>query len=274
MTKEKLSFKNGSKICYTVKENNLEDFYNKIIEFSTMSEEEYLVDLRLDYLINKKIEVKDIIDCITKAKKYLSNECETERQFIATLRNFSNGGNCLVDGKTYFSIIEELYEKSQVDAIDIDYDFYENKASNVKSLFSGKKTLMITYTCRSKSLTKDEYEEIFKSLIKTPAHILKVVTKAFSTDDTERLMTVARDFGEKLKDNDKVVVVISTGKLGILSRVWHEYTNTQIVYLDAYELDMVPAGKINKRVYDKCRKMISKLDEFSKTAENLHDIIH
>ena len=277
MAKEKISFKNGSRFCYSVKENNLNDFYDKIIELSTMSDEDYLIDLRLDYLINKKIDVQDIIKCIVKAKKVLTKDFEVDRQFIATIRNFSNGGNCLINEKKYLEIVETLYEKPSVDAIDIDYDFYESKSTQIKKIFSGmlskKKTLIITYTCRDKILSKDEYDEIFKTLIKTPAYIIRIITKAFSTEDTEKLMATAREYDGLLKKNNKVAVVISTGKLGILSRVWYEYSNTMIIYLDAYELDMVPQGDINKKVFDKCRKLISNLDEFSDLSNGIQDVL-
>ena len=69
MAKEKLSFKNESIICYSVKENNLNDFYNKIIELATLSNDGFIIDLRLDYLINKKVEIQDIIKCISKVKR-------------------------------------------------------------------------------------------------------------------------------------------------------------------------------------------------------------
>lgn len=272
MAREKLSFKNGCRVCYSVKENNLSDFYDKIVELATIDkDEDYIIELRLDYLINKKVEIEDIVKCIQKVKKYLSDEYEIEKQFVATLRNFSNGGNCLVDDKTYLEIIDTLYNKPGVDAIDIDYDFYEKKSGNVKKLFLGKKSLVITYTCRDRVLTKDEYDEVFKALIKTPAYIVKIITKAFSTDDTELLMNTAREFDKELHKKNKVAVIISSGKLGVLSRVWYEYTNTMILYLDAYELDMVPQGEINKRVFDKCRKLISKLGEFSSLNSGIQD---
>ena len=264
MAKEKLSFKNGSKFCYSVKENNLKDFYDRIIELSTISEQDnYVVELRLDYLINKKIDVEEIIDCINKAKKVLSDRFDIERQYIATVRNFTNGGNCYIDDKTYFEIIEKLYSKPCVDAIDIDFDFYEKKATNVKKLFSGKKSLIITYTCRDKVLTNEEYDDIFKTLIKTPAYIVKIITKAFSFDDTEKLMETARKYDEILKDSKKVAVIISTGKIGIISRVWHEYTNTMLVYLETGDFDMIPYGDINEAIYNKYRKMLSTLDGFN-----------
>ena len=274
MAKEKITFKNGNRICYSVKENNLKDFYDRIIELSTLSDKsDYIVELRLDYLINKKISIDEIIKCIQTVKKYLKEEMEIDRQFIATVRNFTNGGNCLIDDKNYFEIIERLYEKPGVDAIDIDYDFYEKKSLAIKKLFFGKKSLIITYSCRDRVLSKEEYDEVFKSLLKTPAYIIKIITKAFSTDDTEKLMATAREYDNLLKKNNKVVVVISTGKLGILSRVWHEFSNTMIVYLSAYELDMVPEGEINKKVFDKCRKLISNLDEFSDLSNGIHNVI-
>ena len=121
-------------------------------------------------------------------------------------------------------------------------------------------------------MTKEEYADIYKTLMKTPAYIIKIVTKAFSTVDAENLMTTAKEFDAELKKNNKLAVVISTGKLGILSRVWYEYSNTMIVYLDAYELDMVPQGEINKKVFDNLRKLISKLDEF-KDLSVIHDAL-
>ena len=175
---------------------------------------------------------------------------------IVTLRNFSNGGNCLLKDKDYAAIIETIYEKAKVDAIDIDYDFYEKNASFVKKLFTGKKSLIITYNCQDRVLSKEEYSDLYKLLLKTPAYVIKIVTKAFSTDDTENLMNTAQEFKPMLEKNGKVNVVISTGKLGIASRVMYEYTDTKIIYLDTYELDMVPAGEINKKEFDKLRKIM------------------
>ena len=267
MAKEKLYFKNGKKFVYSIKENNLKDFYDKIIALSTLDVEyEYVIELRLDYLINKKVDIDDIVKHINQAKKVLANEYDIERQYIATIRTFANGGNCIIDDKLYFDIIEKLYSKANIDAIDIDYDFYVSKATNVKKLFSGKKSLIITYTLRDKVLTNDEYDVIFKSLIKTPAYIVKIITKAFSFDDTERLMDMARKYDEPLNDNKKLAVIISTGKLGIISRVWHEYTNTMLVYLETGDFDMIPNGDINLSVYNKYRKMISNIEGFKDSS--------
>lgn len=267
MAKEKLSFKNGKKFVYSIKENNLKYFYDKIIKLSTLDVEyEYVLELRLDYLINKKVDIDDIVKYINQAKKVLSDQYDIERQYIATIRTFANGGNCIIDDKLYFDIIEKLYSKANIDAIDIDYDFYVSKATNVKKLFSGKRSLIITYTLRDKVLTNDEYDVIFKSLIKTPAYIVKIITKAFSFDDTERLMDMARKYDEPLKDNKKLAVIISTGKLGIISRVWHEYTNTMLVYLESGDFDMIPNGDINLSVYNKYRKMISNIEGFKDSS--------
>ena len=257
MAKEKLSFKSGSRFCYRVKENNLKSFYDKIVDVArSVSDEDFIIELRLDYLINKKIDVKEIIDCISKVKKDLVENYDIDNQFIATIRNFSYGGNCLIDDKTYLSIVELLYDKSKVDAIDIDFDFYENKAAAVKKIFKGKKTLIITYCCQDKVLSKDEYNELFKTLLKTPAYVVKVVTKAFSYDDTENLINTAKEFESLFDKNKKVPVVISTGKIGLVSRVCPEYTNTKIVYIDTYDLDMEPAGEITRAAYNEYRKMI------------------
>jgi len=258
MAREKLSFKNGSRQCFRVKEIDLKGLYDKIVEVATTYSEDsdFIIELRIDYLINKKVDVKKIVDCIAKVKKYLVEEFDIDRQMIVTLRNFSNGGNCLISSKDYAAIIETIYEKAKVDAIDIDYDFYEKNAAFVKKLFKGKKSLIITYNCQDRVLSKEEYSDLYKTMLKTPAYVVKVVTKAFSTDDTENLMNTAKEFAPLLEKNGKVNVSISTGKLGIASRVMYEYSDTKIIYLDTYELDMVPAGEINKSAFNKYRKLI------------------
>ena len=257
MAKEKLSFKNGMRFCYRVKEINLKDFYNKIIEIATNNgEDDFIIELKIDYLINKKVDINDIVNCINQVKKDLSEKYDIEKQFIITLRNFKSGGNCLISDKEYASIIDTVYNKAKVDALDIDYDFYENNTSFVKKLFDGKKTLIITYCILDKSLTQDEYDDIFKKMIKTPAYVVKIVTHAFSTLDADRLMDTAKNYKDTFEKNNKVSVVISTGKLGILSRLMYEYTDTKIIYLDTYDLDMVPAGEINKEIFYKYRKLL------------------
>lgn len=264
MAKEKLSFKDGNKICLSVKENNLKDFYKKIIDIAT-DDLDYnnLIELRLDFLINKKVKTEDIIKVISSAKKVLNEEFDTQPQFIATIRSFTNGGNCILDEKTYLDIITLLYEKASVEAIDIDYCFYEKKSSAVKKLFSGKKSLIITYTCRDKSLSENEYDEIIKDLIKTPAYVIRIITKAFSFDDCLMLMDEVKKFSTDFEKSGKVVSVISLGKLGIISRLYPEYTGSMITYINNEQSEPVSIdGEISKVEFDKLRKQFPSVKEF------------
>ncbi len=264
MAREKLSFKDGNRICLSIKENNLKDFYNKIIDIAT-DDLDYndLIELRLDYLFNKKIKVEDIIKTISSAKKILKEDYDLEPQFIATIRNFSNGGNCILDEKAYIDAITLLYEKASVDAIDIDYCFYEKKSAAVKKLFSGKKSLIITYTCRDKSLTSSEYDEIIKDMIKTPAYVIRIITKAFSFDDCIMLMDEVKKFSNDFEKNNKVVSIISLGKLGIVSRLYPEYTGSMITYINNELTESVSIdGEINKIEFDKLRKQFPNTKEF------------
>ena len=75
-------------------------------------------------------------------------------------------------------------------------------------------------------------------------------------------MEVARKYDELLSDNKKYAVFISTGKIGIISRVWHEYTNTKLIYLENGDFDMIPNGDIDERIFYKYRKMLSTIDGF------------
>ena len=264
MAREKLFFKNGNRICLSVKENNLKDFYNKIIDIAT-DDLDYndLIELRLDFLFNKRVKVEDIIKTISNVKKVLKDDYNLEPQFIATIRNFSNGGNCMLDEKTYLDIITLIYEKASVDAIDIDYCFYDKKSQAVKKLFSGKKSLIITYTCRDKSLSENDYDEIIKDLIKTPAYVIRIITKAFSFDDCLMLMDKVKKFSTEFEKSGKVVSVISLGKLGIVSRLYPEYTGSMITYINNEQSELVSIdGEISKREYDKLRKQFPSTKEF------------
>ncbi len=264
MAREKLSFKNGNRICLTVAENNLKDFCNKIIDLAT-DDLDYndLIELRLDYLLNKKVLVEDIIKSISNVKKALKDDYDVELQLIATVRNFSNGGNCMLDDKTYLDTITMLYEKASVDAIDIDYNFYVNKFQAVKKLFSGKKSLIITYTCRDRVLTSEEYDNLFKDLIKTPAYVIKIITKAFSFDDCIMLMDKAVEHKGAIEKNDKAIVVISSGKLGLISRLYPEYTGSMITYINHDPFEAINNnGEINKQEFDKLRSKFPSTKEF------------
>ena len=247
----KLNFKNGSRFCYSVKEINLKDFYNKAIEISDFNEDnETIIELRLDYLIGKKINIIDIIESINNIKK------QTDKQLIATIRTFNQSGNCIVDDKTYLSMIELLITKSHVDAIDIDYCMYEKSKKLYNDLFNNKKTIIITYTCNDKKWSKDEYLSLYKNLVKTEADIIKCEIRSFCMDDTNAMMDSVKDNMSLFKDNKKEIVLIAVGPLGILSRVMTEYTNTKIVYLTAYEFNTIPYGELDMTHYNKYKKMI------------------
>ena len=169
----------------------------------------------------------------------------------------------MLDEKTYLDIITLIYEKASVDAIDIDYCFYDKKSQAVKKLFSGKKSLIITYTCRDKSLSENDYDEIIKDLIKTPAYVIRIITKAFSFDDCLMLMDKVKKFSTEFEKSGKVVSVISLGKLGIVSRLYPEYTGSMITYINNEQSELVSIdGEISKREYDKLRKQFPSTKEF------------
>ena len=251
--KEIISFKNGSRFCFSVKENNLRDFYKKAIEINEYKniESDTLIELRLDYLVNKKCDLKELIETVNKLKKQTK-----DRQYIATLRNFQSGGNCLVDAKEYFEIVSEIYKNTKVDGIDIDYDMYQKKSKLYDKLFDKKKTVILSFINKVDKFSREEYVDLYKKMLKTSANGIKVVTKAISFLDMENLMESAKDSKDLFEANNKFIIVISTGRLGLTSRVHYEYTNTKIIYLDAYPFNPIPDGEIDREHFDKCRKQM------------------
>ena len=49
------------------------------------------------------------------------------------------------------------------------------------------------------------------------------------------------------------------GKVGVVSRVWPEYTNTKIVFLTAYGDYNVDLGQLSREIYVKYRKLLAKI---------------
>lgn len=246
----KINLKAGSRFCFSVKEINLKSFYDKVIEISNYDvSDDFIIELRIDYLLGKRIDIEDIIRLINDISK------NTDKQLIATIRTFKQSGNCILDEKSYFNIIEQIYKKAKVDAVDIDYIMYKK---SLDKIIDNKKTLIITYTSMDKKWNYDEFKPLYKELVKTPANVVKCEIKANSLEDTKNIMTSAKDNIELFNDNKKDVVIIATGRLGLFSRLMPEYTNSKITYLTAYKYNSIPEGELDFAHYKKYKKIIKK----------------
>lgn len=246
----KLNLKDSSRFCFSVEEKNLKSFYDKAIEISNYDvSTDFIIELRIDYLLGKKIDIDDIIKVINDIKK------NTDKQLIATVRTFKQSGNCILDEKSYFNIIEQIYKKSKVDAIDIDYVMYKKSYDKI---IDNKKTLIITYTSMDKNWDYEGLKHLYKELVKTPANVIKCEIKAKSLEDTKNIMVSAKDSINLFSDNKKDLVIIAVGRLGLLSRLVTEYTNTKIIYLTAYKYNSIPEGKLDFAHYKKYKKIIKK----------------
>ena len=123
-------------------------------------------------------------------------------------------------------------------------------------MFNNKKTVILSFIDKTKQFSREEYINLYKKMLKTKANGIKVVTKAISFLDMENLMETAKESKELFKSNNKFSIVISTGRLGLTSRVHYEYTDTKIIYLDAYPFNLIPDGEIDREHFEKCRKMM------------------
>ena len=250
-----IKLKNNFDFCYPILENNKNDFLNKVAEVST--ERKCMIELRLDYLLYNGMSIEEIIKIIDRIKNKTTN-----KKLIATIRTVSEGGKVDLPKERYFYYIKELYLNSKVQIIDVEYKFYKIDKIYYDSLFKkNKKKIILSMHIFDRIFFENEYMNLFTEMAETSGNFVKFAIKTFTKEDLFTFMNVAKNCEKMLKKNKKQGIFIAMGSVGVLSRVWPEYTNTKVVFLSAYtDFDSV-LGQMNREKYMKYRKLLAKIDK-------------
>ena len=95
-------------------------------------------------------------------------------------------------------------------------------------------------------------------MAESSGNIVKFAIKTFSKEDLFLFMMTANKCEKIMKKNRKDTIYIAMGSIGILSRLWPEFTNSKIVFLTAYKEMDLDLGQLNREKYVKYRNLLAK----------------
>ena len=248
-----IKLKNNFSFCYPILEGDKNSFFNKISEVD--KERKCMIELRLDYLLYAGMSIDEIISLIDHIKTKL-----THKKLIATIRTVSEGGKVDLTKERYFFYIKELYLKSKVHYIDVEYRFYKIDKLYYDSLFKKRmKKIIISMHIFDRIFFENEYVRLFTEMAESSGNIVKFAIKTFTKEDLFLFMRAARKCEKVMKKNRKESIFIAMGSVGVLSRVWPEFTFTKIVFLSAYTDFDRELGQMNREKYVKYRNLLEKI---------------
>ena len=227
-------------ICMSFRD--IKELKNKKFKFSNV------IEYRIDREISKGTRVDSILENIKYIKK------NYKKKLLVTLRTYKDGGEAIIDYKKYLEIIKQIVKFSNFDYIDIEYNKYiKDKKAFDEVTFNIKNKIILSYHNFEERFKMGEYRNLFSSMVKTKFYTIKVSTYAFDKNDLFNLMIVSREFSEKNKN--KKFITISMGKIGILSRVWHEYSKSSMTFVSTEKIKVNKLGQLNIDEYKKMRKL-------------------
>lgn len=242
---------NDFEFCYPVLETKEKAFCERVAELSSKN---FIIELRLDYLFFGGLKIDKIIDLINKLKRDFPR-----LKTIATLRSKNEGGKYDFTIDEYCAYIKELYENTKVTYIDIEYEYFKEKEFYYNELLRNRnKKIIISKHVFDRTYSFEEYLDIFSEMAVEIADVVKFAISIPTKEELFTYMLAARESSEMLKEASKECIFIGMGKIGCLSRLWPEFTNTKIVFLTAYKSIDIALGQLNYEYYVRFRKLLAK----------------
>ena len=245
---------NKCNIVYSITESKIKQFYELIDFYSQKSK---FIEIRIDYMLSTGLSIEYLINLINIVKdNYPAN------LFFATVRIKEDGGFLETNPSKYFNIIKNLYQNSKADFIEVKYSYYIQDKNIYDNLFNQEdinKALILSYYDNDKIFNDDNYELILDDMLSyNRFQIISFNNYAHSSHNLFKLMQFGSYYKNKIKKSGKYAYFISSGKIGVLSRVWFEFTNSKFVFINTD--DIITSGNypINYEKYSQLRKIIHK----------------
>ena len=232
-------------ICVSVFDIDVE----KIIKKFNKKKYDYIncLEYRLDYLLKENTPISII-------KKNINILSKLDKSIIITIRTKKEGGVFDISTDKYYKYIQEINNDCLFSAIDIEYNKYKTNEKLFKCFVSSNpKKIILSYHNFFESLTINDYKKLIFQMKKTKIQIIKIATFAFSKNDLFNIMNVGKTFSN-MKDRD--YIIISMGRIGVLSRVYTEYTNTNLIFINDTKDNINDIGQLNYKKYLELRDYI------------------
>lgn len=245
---------NKCNIVYSITESKIKQFYELIDYYTKKSK---FVEIRLDYMLSKGFSIEYLINLINIVK-----DNYPENLFFATIKIKDDGGFLDTTPSKYFSIIKNLYQNSNADFIEVKYSYYVQDKNIYDNLFSEEdidKALILSYYDNDKVFNDDNYELILDDMLSLNMfQIISFNNYAHTSSNLFKIMQFGAFYKNKIKKSGKYAYFISNGKLGVLSRIWFEFTNSKFIFINTDNIITSGNYPINYEKYTLLRKIIHK----------------
>ena len=247
-------FTNDFKFCYPILEHSPLKFYEKALSLGRNNN--FLLELRIDYLLSNA-SFDDVLLVINDINEYIDND-----RLIVTIRTKREGGEIELSDEKYFEYISNILMFTSIRYIDLEYDYYKKYARQYDELFKGDfNKVIISKHIFDGALETKKYEKIFDEMTVPCASIVKFAIMLRTKDELFDYMLAARECSKSINKKGKNCIFIAMGKIGSLSRLWPEFTNTKIVFLTAYSQKANKIGQLGYKDFVKYRKLLEKIDK-------------
>ena len=245
---------NKCNMVYSITESKIKQFYELIDFYSSKSK---FIEIRIDYMLSTGLSIEYLINLINIVKDNYKDNL-----FFATIKIKEDGGFLETTPSKYFNIIKNLYQNSKADFIEVKYSYYIQDKNIYDNLFSEEdmnKALILSYYDNEKYFNDDNYELILDDMIEqNKFQIISFNNYAYSSYNLFKLMQFGSFYKNKIKKSGKYAYFITSGKIGVLSRVWFEFTNSKFVFINTDDITTSGNYPINYEKYSQLRKIIRK----------------
>ena len=241
-------------LCYPIMESDKVLFIDKVI--SLENDKNDMIELRIDFLLEKGITIDEIIEMINCIS------ASTSKKIIVTIRTDREGGKYKLDEKKYYDYIEKIYFKTKVEYLDVEYNVYISNEEKYENLFKNKsKKIILSTHIFDKVLSKKQYKTLFHNMLKPYIDIVKCAVFVNTKKELFDYMMVARKSSKIIEKAQKECIFIAMGEIGRLSRLWPEFTNTKVVFLTTNSEKASNIGQFSYENFVKYRKLLEKIVE-------------
>lgn len=218
------------KICVPVVGRNLEQFLENLNKIEKVCD---LVELRVDYIENLKLEDVDVI---------LS---EIKMESIFTCRKKDEGGKFTGSEKSRLQILENALNKN-FDHVDIEL----SSIDQINLLGKNEQTKIIcSYHDFNKTSSYENLEDIANQMRRKNIDILKITTMSSGEEDNKKLLKLLLNKGK-----NEEMIALGMGSEGKVTRILSPLLGGYLTYANIGD-NKTASGQINmgelKNIYSK-----------------------
>lgn len=200
-----------------------------------------IIEWRVDFLEN--LEIENIENILCKIEDVFGHI-----PLIFTIRSFEEGGNKEIAEEQYLKIIDNILDFGKIDIIDFELSKMEKLKRSIEK--ARKFNIKIIASTHNFKFTPPKLKilEIFEKGSKFGAHIQKVAFMPINFNDVISVM----DATYNAAIESLIVVGISMGQLGIISRISGEYSKSALTFAKG-KYESAPGqldAKIVKQIID------------------------